>query len=132
MAHTDRTGTKQEQKTITILVADDDPEIGEFLTIALRQETNAHVLLASDAAQALELIKTVTPDLFILDYQLPGINGFELADRLATLPAYAQTPVLLISAAFPKEEREKQHLTLLRKPFELDELLRTVEHLLRT
>lgn len=83
---TELLGIKPEQKNPTILVVDNDPAIGAFLSIALRIEASAHVLLASDGAQALALSQTVAPDLFILDYQLPGMTGLELADRLSTFP----------------------------------------------
>ena len=67
---------------------------------------------------------------FITDYHLPHINGIELYDRLHSTDDLANTPAIIMSAYLPEEEVRKRHLISLSKPFELDELLDTVEKLL--
>lgn len=130
MADTDDSSEPTEQQVKTILVVDDDETVGEFIITALTTETAYLPLLVTDGAQALEVIKTLVPHLFVLDYNLPGINGLELADLLKATESFAQTPILLMSAHLPKQELTKRDLASIEKPFELDTLLQLIETLL--
>lgn len=114
----------------TILVIEDDDSIGMLLVEALSQETPYKALLVTDAFQALKAVHHVKPCLVITDYRLPYINGIELYDRLHSTDDLANTPAIIMSAYLPEEEIKKRHLISLSKPFELDELLDTVEKLL--
>jgi len=129
MANTDRSSEHAEDKVKTILVVDDDPGVGEFLVDALKMEELYRPLLATDGIEALELVKTLVPSLFVLDYQLPGMNGLELAERLHASEELKQIPVLLMSANIPKRELEQRQITSIDKPFELDELLDVIAKL---
>ena len=113
-----------------ILIIEDDDSIGEILVEALSQETSYKTLLVTDAFQALKAIHQVKPCLFITDYHLPHINGIELYDRLHSTDDLANIPAIIMSACLPEEEVRKRHLISLSKPFELDELLDTVEKIL--
>ncbi|MBV9258861.1 MAG: response regulator [Ktedonobacteraceae bacterium] len=114
----------------TILVIEDDDSIGTLLVEALSQETPYQALLVTDAFQALKAVDHVKPCLFITDYRLPHMDGIELYDRLRSTDDLADTPAIILSAYLPVEEIKKRHLISLSKPFELDELLNTVEKLL--
>lgn len=127
MADTDPSA---EDTIKTILVVEDDPGVGEMLVAILKAEGGYHALLTTDGARALETVNTLTPDLVLLDYRLPGMNGLELSDRLHALETLQQTPVLLVSANLPEREIEKRQIASLKKPFELDVLLHLVETLL--
>jgi CheY-like chemotaxis protein len=71
------------------------------------------------------------PHLFLLDYHLPDINGLALYDRLHALPTIESTPAILFSAgSVPENEVQKRHLLFIQKPFDLDELIGTVERTL--
>ena len=67
----------------------------------------------------------VKPDLFILDYRLPGMSGIELYESLHAQPRFNQTPALILSACLEgyQEEIERHKLVALAKPFDVDELL---------
>jgi CheY-like chemotaxis protein len=82
----------------TILLVEDDPNIGSFLVEAIAQETRYRAIVASDSHAALKLVRHFTPCLFILDYGLPGMNGIELYDRLHINPELAAIPAVLIKA----------------------------------
>jgi CheY-like chemotaxis protein len=111
----------------TILLVEDDLSIGELLMEILQEEGLYEVVLAADGFQALKVVKTIQPMLFVLDYQLPGMNGFELYDQLHTTEGLGDIPALFVSANVPLRELEKRHLQYIRKPFELDQLLDAIE-----
>lgn len=117
-------------KGTTILVVEDDQEIGRLLVQVLANETPYQVLLAIDGIQALETVKTQVPRLFILDYFLPGMNGIALYDRLHSMNSLSDVPALIMSASLPWRDIQQRHLAYLSKPFELDELLQLIDELL--
>lgn len=124
--------TTNEEKSIqTLLLVEDDEDIGEFIVQILKDETPYSTLHVTDAAQALEAVRSIKPNLFILDYHLPGIDGLELSDRLHSIEGLEATPTLMLSAHPPslKELRQRQ-IMLLKKPFDLSDLLKSIEKLL--
>lgn len=116
----------------TILVVEDDVGIGSFLAQAISQETDHQALLVTDGFQALKTVMDIKPSLFILDYQLPRMNGIELYDTLHAIEGLEGVPAILISARLPKQEIDKRHIVGMSKPLELDEFLYTIEELLDT
>jgi CheY-like chemotaxis protein len=118
-------------KPLTILVVEDDEAIGDFLQLVITGETPHAVLLTTDATQALEAVETIIPGLFILDYQLPGINGLELYDRLHAIKGLETVPALMISSnRLSNADLQHRQIAFLRKPFELAKLLQIIERLL--
>ncbi len=128
----DQAPTSEEERTTTktILIVEDDPDIGEFLVHAIMQETSYHPLLASDGFQALKLVREIKPNLLLLDYQLPSMDGLELYDRLHTSKEAAKIPTIMMSANLPLREARQRKIMCLKKPLELDELLHTIEQFL--
>jgi CheY-like chemotaxis protein len=108
-----------------ILVVEDDSANAELLMHVLLLETPYQVYLAPDGIAALQLMSHVKPDLFILDYRLPGMSGIELYESLHAHPRFNQTPALILSACLEgyQEEIERHKLVALAKPFDVDELL---------
>ena len=121
------TDYQHDAKTV-VLVVEDDENIGSFLAQVLMQETPYHPLLFTDGAHTLEAVKTLKPDLFILDYHLPGMNGLELYDHLHAQPELASIPAILISAGqVARSELRKRNIPFLSKPIELADFLEAVE-----
>jgi|SRR5215472_7495541 len=114
----------------SILVVEDDSDIGLFLVQAISQETPYQAMLVTDGFQALKVIASIKPNLFILDYWLPSMNGIELYDRLHATNGLEDIPTIMISAQLPRRELIKRNIHSLHKPLELDEFLRLVERLL--
>lgn len=114
----------------TILVVEDDVGIGSFLAQAISQETRHQAILVTDGFQALKTVMDSKPSLFILDYQLPRMNGIELYDRLHAIEGLSDVPAILISARLPRHEIDKRNIVGMSKPLELDEFLRAIEELL--
>ena len=117
----------QSDRVKSILIVEDDPSIRDTLEEVFEGETDHQVLLAEDGEAALEILQTATPQLFLLDYKLPGMNGLELTERIRRIKGYECTPVFLMSANIFQEDFSKFQLKYVRKPFELDELLQLVE-----
>jgi len=115
----------------TLLIVEDDESIGELLTQTIKSETPYAVLLVTDAVQALKAVEAFKPSLFILDYHLPGIDGLELHDRLHSINGLESVPSLMISSHSPPRQaiRERQ-INFLKKPFDLANLLDSIEKLL--
>jgi DNA-binding response OmpR family regulator len=114
----------------TLLIVEDDADIGEALTAILQDETPYQVIHVSDGFAALKVIRTLIPQLVLLDYLLPGMDGLECLDRLRASKGMEQTPVMLMSAALPKEVQTRPDLVFLEKPFEIDTLIDLIGHLL--
>lgn len=114
----------------TILVIEDDYTIGRLLMDIINEETPYRAFLASHGEQALQFVRSLKPDLFLLDYQLPHMNGLELYDTLHAMKGFTEIPALFMSVDAPIKELEKRHVCLMRKPFEIEDLLNTVKLLL--
>jgi len=80
-----------------IMVVDDEVQILTLMEVTL-QRRGYSVLKARNAAIALALLESVTPDLFVLDVMMPGMDGIELCKAIRSRPQTAQTPVLIVSA----------------------------------
>lgn len=125
------TTASNEVRIQTILLVEDDADIGEFIAQALNDETPYTILHVVDGPRALEAVASVKPDLFILDYQLPGMNGIELHDRLHEVKGFGKIPTLIISANVPsRKEMQQRQITFLKKPFDLNDLFKAIEKLL--
>ncbi len=122
---------KERYAQKTILVIEDDDSIGEFLVDALA-DTSYQTFLVPNGLQALQLVNSVKPALVITDYRLPYMDGIELYDRLHERQDLADMPTIIMSAYLPVEEVKKRKLVSLEKPFELDELISTIEQLINS
>ncbi|MFL5667669.1 MAG: response regulator [Ktedonobacteraceae bacterium] len=114
----------------TVLVVEDDTGIGNFLVQAILQETPYQAMLVADGFQAIKAVTNIRPSLFILDYQLPRMNGIELYDQLHSTRGLEHIPAMVISARLPRQEIEKRKIIAMSKPLELDDFLNTIEKLL--
>ena len=80
----------------TILVADDDEEIRDLLTLKL-VTAGYRVITAADGRSALRAVETERPDMVILDVSMPGMDGLSVCYELHSSASTAQIPVLMIS-----------------------------------
>ena len=120
-----------EEATL-ILICDDEPSLRELMRISLPAEYS--FVEASHAAEAIELVERVQPDLVLLDVMLPGASGLTVLESLRSGNGSRDTPVLVISA-FSAESDQRAALSagasgFLRKPFDPEELKTLVEDLL--
>ena len=113
-----------------ILLVEDDSNIVEVLVEAIIQEMPYLVALVADGFEALKTVQGIKPNLFILDYQLPRMNGIELYDKLHAIDALAHIPAVMMSARLPRQELEKRKIMGMNKPVDLDDFLQTLDQLL--
>ncbi len=115
-----------------ILLIDNDPGLLGVLTLELEL---AHYDVQSFAsAEAALASRLEPPDLAVLDYQLPGMNGLALLEKLRQI--YPALPALIISSECSPERipagPEPPATALLRKPFAQGQFIRHVHDLLMT
>ncbi|WP_226619795.1 response regulator transcription factor [Cytobacillus firmus] len=116
----------------SILVAEDEARIARLLEIELEFE-GYRVTKAMDGFQAMELYRTGSWDLIILDIMLPGFSGIEILRRIRSKDK--QTPILLLTAKSSVEDKvsgldlgANDYIT---KPFQIEELLARIRAALR-
>lgn len=93
-----RTGDAAEDGAHTVLVVDDNPELLEFITDALRELGDYTVVTAGDGVEALHAFETLRPDCLVVDVRMPRLNGYQLVRALRGDPASAATPLVMLSA----------------------------------
>lgn len=124
------TDSRAERPYGNILVVDDHPEITDLVVEALTDEGYC-VRVAHDGASALRAIRREPPDLLLVDIAMPVMCGDELLRRLRS-DGFVQLPVIVMTAdTRPERFRPMGANQLLRKPFDLDQLIQTVEAYVR-
>jgi CheY-like chemotaxis protein len=123
------TGTGAQVK---VLVADDDPVILRLIQVNLALE-GFEVETAARGEDALVKAKEVSPDVILLDVMMPGMTGWEVAQRLKQDGDTSHIPVVFLSARTQEEDRRKgQELGVsayVSKPFDPVELVDTIRRL---
>jgi two-component system phosphate regulon response regulator OmpR len=116
-----------------ILVVEDDPRLRERLARYLAGE-GFRVTSAGDAADARAKLRSINPDLLVLDVMMPGESGLELTESLRRADVH-DLPILLLTARGAPEDRiagfEAGADDYLGKPFEPRELVLRIRALLR-
>ncbi len=87
----------------TILVAEDDPLSANILLHRLEKE-GFRVLHFPDGSEALEGALANRIDMAILDVKMPGMDGFELLERLRKVPAYYELPIMMLTSMGREED----------------------------
>ncbi len=96
----------------------------------LTEENIYNPILATSGAQALELANEIVPDLLLLDYHLPTMNGLELYDTLQNAPQFSNIPTILITAGVLQHDIGNRHIVGMSKPVDINKLLDIISELL--
>jgi DNA-binding NtrC family response regulator len=130
-AYQEESPKKERSSVKTILIVEDDPGIGQYISLAISQETPYLPLLVTDSVRALEVVRHIKPNLFILGYRLSSINGVELFDHLHLTEGLEAIPAIILSASLTGEMLENEikprNLMAINGPHALDEFLDAVE-----
>ena len=118
-----------------VLAVDDEVEILDIIDMALSKR-GIEVHRATRGRQALEMLRSSTPDMVLLDAMLPEIHGFEICSHIKKSPHYQHIPVIIISAIYTGwnfiQDVKRIHKAdgYIEKPFRVMELVRRVEETL--
>ncbi|NBX17167.1 MAG: response regulator [Proteobacteria bacterium] len=117
----------------TILVVDDELVMRNAIK-RIFEKDNYRVLVAKDAMELTKIIEDTRIDLILLDINLPWVDGYELCGLLKSKPMLKDLPVAFISGNKTEEDIRRgfeagcdEYIT---KPFDVDEIQRTVRDLL--
>ena len=122
----------QSSKKRVVVVGEDDEPIAFLLRDSFNDEPGYQAVVVPDGALVLETVRQVNADLLILDIMMPGLNGFEVYDRILADPNIKSMPVLFMSAAVAAydEDFTKRGITdIVSKPFDLNDLVSRVKQL---
>jgi len=109
----------------TILIVDDTPANHQLFSLMLKPH-NVKTIIAETGREAVELAKQSNPDIIMLDFMMPQMNGTETIKRLRLMPDLKHTPIIAVSSVIGKHNFD-QYRTLgftdfLVKPLSLNEL----------
>lgn len=87
---------------IRILIVDDNPAVRRYLRAILEQQEAWHVSgEARTGAEALQAVLQAPPDLVVLDYQMPDLNGVDVARQISEL--FPKLPILMVTLHLSKQ-----------------------------
>jgi len=114
-----------------VLLIDDDADLLQLATVIFKKE-GAQVITARDGMDGVSKLFTHHPDLIILDVMMPGMNGFEVCQRIRQV---SDTPLIMLTALNHEQEMlrglEAGADDFLSKPFNADILLARAKTVLR-
>lgn len=120
--------------TSTILIVDDEPAGRETLE-ALLFAQGYQLAFASNGIEALEKAAELIPDLILLDVMMPGIDGYEVCQRLRIDSLLAEVPIIMVTALDDRDSRlrgiEAGADDFVSKPFDRAELRSRVRSITR-
>lgn len=123
-----------ERFPATVLVVDDEEPVRRLLR-SLLERNGFRVREAASVAEAEEVLPRLTPDVVILDVNMPGRSGHDLLRKLRSTPATRLLPVVMLTGAATRERRlaayEEGVTDFISKPFSPDELLARVRSVVR-
>jgi CheY-like chemotaxis protein len=111
----------------TVLYIDDEPDIRTIVQMALSLTNELTVHIGESGAQALELARTLKPDVMLLDVMMPGLDGPGTLQKMRADPETADIPIIFVTAkAMPREIaqfREMGAVGVIPKPFDPMQLI---------
>ena len=110
-----------------ILVVEDDPDLRAFYRQVLMISGGYTVIAVEDGIDALRRIETDTPDLVILDIELPRLGGRDVQQELAAHIATRHIPIMVVSGTDTTTLDPAAFVCILRKPVTAERLVEAVE-----
>ena len=114
----------------TILYVEDNPD-NRLLVRRILLSEDYSLLEATDAMDALNVLKTAQPDLILMDINMPDMDGYTLTAKIKSMPGFERVPILAVTANVMRGDKEK---TLeagcdgyIQKPLDIEQLTREIE-----
>jgi DNA-binding response OmpR family regulator len=115
-------------------VVDDDPEIVELFVDVLERDGRFEVKTAGSGYDAGVMTQQFQPDLIILDYMLPDVNGNVVCQTIRRNPAFEHIRIIIVSGVVNQEEINDLLKSgaddFVKKPFNIEKLIERVGELL--
>jgi CheY-like chemotaxis protein len=114
-----------EFRSLRVLVAEDAQDVRNLIAAHLKRSGH-QVLLAKDGGEAFELALEEQPDLAIVDIMMPGLNGYELTEKLRQVPQTRDLPIIVLTARAGGADKAHAYRVgadaFIQKPFGLQRL----------
>ena len=124
----------QPEQKGTILYVEDNPD-NRLLVRRILISENYELLEATNAFDAIDLLEKITPDLILMDINMPEMDGYTLTTKIRSMPGLGRVPILALTANVMRGDKEK---TLeagcdgyIQKPLDIDQLTREIEKFLK-
>ena len=109
-----------------VLIVDDDPEIVELIAEVLTRDGRFEIKTASSGYEAGISTEQFRPDLILLDYMLPDVNGNVVCQTIRKNPQFESVRIIIVSGVVKQEEIDQLLKSgaegFMKKPFNVDEL----------
>ncbi|WP_376787040.1 MULTISPECIES: response regulator [Pseudomonas] len=130
--HVPRTGYQHgaQVRRLQVLVVDDSVTVRK-VTSRLLERHGMQVLTAKDGVDAMALLQEYSPDILLLDIEMPRMDGFEVARRVRQHPTLKDLPIIMITSRTGQKHRERAMAIgvneYLGKPYQENQLLECIE-----
>ena len=125
--------SKIKEKMKKILIADDEHKILMSLEYSFRKQ-GYEVFIARDGTEVLDLLKSITPDVILLDIMMPNLDGYSTLNEIKTMEYLNKTKVIFLSAKTnPKDIEKGLELgadAYVTKPYSIKKLIQQIEEML--
>ena len=115
----------------TILYVEDNPE-NRMLVRRILMAEGFKVMEAGSAAQAIEVLQSQSPDLILMDINMPDMDGYTLTSRIKGMPNLSGVPVIALTANVMKGDRERSLRAgcdgYIQKPIDVDTIGAQIRH----
>ena len=130
----DEVAAVEEARIPNVLVVDDSVTMRKVSTRLLERH-HYNVATAKDGLDAIEVLAGFTPDIILLDIEMPRMDGFEFASHVRNSSAVSDVPIVMITSRTGDKHRERADAIgvqgYLGKPYSEEVLIQTLEHLLK-
>ena len=119
----------EDRKKRVVVIGEDDEPIAALLRDSINDEDGYQAVVVADGALVIDIVRQVHADLLVLDIMMPGLDGFEVFDRVRADTDIRSMPVLFVSAATNQHDSDfaQRGITdVISKPFDLNDLLARV------
>jgi CheY-like chemotaxis protein len=124
---------RQEMGSVfRVVLIDDDPDLRKLVKLTLEFTAGWEVFTAAGGAEGIDVVREVKPDVAVVDYMMPGMDGYEVSRRLRQEAETASVPIVFLTARRELDDakvKEVGALGVVVKPFDPDRLAEQLSEL---
>ncbi len=113
----------------------DDSSVNNYLLENILEEKGYNLQIAFDGKEALNFLNEDPPDLVLLDIMMPGIDGYEILDKMTSDNKLKNIPVIMVTSKTEPQDKQKAMdigaIDYIEKPIDIEKLLVKVENVLK-